>query len=402
MKITIVAPEFPPATGGMEVHALQLSRYLHRVHDVKVIAPCLQGDDVATDQIPVLHRLRRQFWRSVLTILRTLREDPPDVVLALNGGYALLGRLTSCPLVVRVVGNDFYGSWVGPHLPLRWLFWRLPVDGAASPGRWLRRADQRFRNRMVAWGLASSRCILANSNFTAQALVRAGIHGADVRVIVGGVDTALFQPRPRAAARVRLGLPEGPIVATFGHLKAKKGIDTALEAVRILAAQHRGLTYLVIGDGEDEAQLRTQARSLGVGMQVHFLGRKAHAELPHYLAACDVYLQSSRTAYNPITGVPDVETMGRAACEASACGIPVVATDSGGLPDVVQPETTGLLVPENQPEVMARAIDRLLQDSTLRERMGRQGAAYAQQHFSWETVGQRTEQALRAAAAAVA
>ena len=400
MKIAVVAPEFPPATGGMEVHALQLSRYLQRAHDVEVIAPRLGAGDVSNDPLCVIRSLRRQFGLSVVAIIRTLRADPPDVVLVLNAGYAVLGRCVSYPLVTRVVGNDFCAGWVGPHLPLRWLFWRLSVDGSPSPGRWLRSLDQRFRNSIAAWGLGSSRCILANSNFTKQALRQAGVCGPQVHVLVGGVDTSLFQPRPRAAARAQLGLSEGPIVATFARLKAKKGIDTALEAVRRLLPHHRGLTYLVIGGGEDEAQLRQQAEALGVSPHVHFLGRKRHDDIPVYLAASDIYVQSSRTALDPVTGVPDVETMGRAVCEASACGIPVLVTESGGLPDVVQSESTGVLIPENDPAAMAAAIHRLLQDPALRERMGRQGAVYAQEHFGWETVGRRTEQVLRAAVAA--
>jgi glycosyltransferase involved in cell wall biosynthesis len=400
MKITVVAPEFPPAMGGMEVHALQLARYLHRAHDVNVIAPVLDDPEPFAMPVPVIRNLRRQYWWSILAIVRTLRKDPPDVVLVMNAGYALLGRLTAYPVVTRVVGNDFYSSWAGPHLPLRWLFWRLPAHDERSVGGRFRRADQRLRNKMAAWGLRSSRCILANSAFTQQALAQVGVNGPDVRVLVGGVDTSLFQPRPRAAARAQLGLPEGPVILTCARLRAKKGIDTAIEAVRLLVSQHRTLTYLVIGDGEDETPLRGRAHALGIEKHVHFLGRKDHHELPAYLAACDLYLQSSCTAIDPITGAVDVETMGRAACEASACGVPVVATNSGGLPDVVQHESTGLLVPENDPPALAHAIDRLLRDPSLRDRMGRQAVVRAREEFDWEIVARRTEQALYAAVAA--
>jgi len=395
MKIVVVAPEFPPAMGGMEVHAWEVAHYLARRHHVQVVAPAQPATPFNTP-FSVVPLLRGRFGRDLLALTRRISSERPDALLVMNAGFAVLGRLTRYPVVTRVVGNDFYASWIGPHLPLRGLFWRLPT-AQGSLGSRLRRADVRLRCRMATWGLNGARCILANSSFTSAALARAGVHGPDVHVVLGGVDTVRFHPQSRAAMRARLGLPEGPIITTFARLKPKKGIDTALRAVRQLVLRYPTLIYLVVGEGDDEPRLQSLVTALGLSAHVHFAGRRPHAELPEYLAACDVYVQSSRTAMDPITGVVDVETMGRAVCEAAACGVPVVATRSGGLTDVVQVDATGLLVPEDDPDALAGAVDALLQDPARRERMGRQAVQHAHQKFGWDVVGERTARALDAA-----
>jgi phosphatidylinositol alpha-1,6-mannosyltransferase len=395
MNLAIVAPDFPPSVGGMQTHALQVARHLARTHQVTVIAPPAPGAADVDASLAVRRSLRRQYWTSVLELRRLLARLAPDAVLALNAGYGMLGRVTPYPVVTRVVGNDFTRSWIGPHLPLRVLFWRLPIADPRALGPRLRRADQRYRNRWVLWGLRGSRRILCNSAYTRDALAEGGVTGPRVQVLIGGVDVATFSPRPRGKARARLGLPEAPILCTAAALRPKKGIDTTLRALPSLVGRYPHLLYLVLGTGGDEAALRALARELRVEAHVRFAGVRGHDQLPDFLAASDIYLQPSRAAVDPVTGCADVETMGRAVGEASACGVAVIASRSGGLPDMVRDGETGLLVPEDDPPALGAAIDRLLADAALRERFGRAGVDVARREFSWERVGEETERALR-------
>ena len=395
LRILVVAPEFPPAIGGMEVHSEQIVRHLALRHDVVALIPGpgeVRRVGGGTSEIrPVLSR---RYGPSLWRAWRAAARQRPDVVLAMNAGYAALGIWTACPVVTRVVGNDFYRAWIGPHLPLRFLFWRLPTHGRISPGRWLRRADQRFRNWCVGRGLRRSAVILSNSNFTSGALSEARVEGPRVIRLLGGVDTAQFRPRDRGEARLRLALGDAPVIVTVARLARKKGIDTVLEALPETLRRLPDLVYLIVGRGEEEDALRSQAESLGVSRHVRFLGTRTHAELADILSAADLYVHCSRTAIDPILGSRDVETMGRAVCEANACGLPALVSQSGGLADVVIDGVTGQVIPEDDPAALAGALVRMLSDDALLQRMARQALERARAEFSWEVVARRTEEAL--------
>jgi glycosyltransferase involved in cell wall biosynthesis len=395
LGILVVAPEFPPAIGGMEVHAEQIVRHLALRHDVVVLVPkaATEARDRAgtIDIRPVLsRRYGPNLWRA----FRAAARLRPDVVLAMNAGYATLGALVACPVVTRVVGNDFYRAWVGPHLPLRFLFWRLPTVGRFSPGRWFRRADQRFRNWFVSRGLRQSAVILSNSSFTSGALAEARVEGSLVIRLLGGVDTARFRPRDRGEARRILGLPDVPVITTVARLARKKGIDTVLRALPEVLHRLPNLLYLIVGRGEEEGALQSQAGALGLTRNVRFLGTRPHADLPDILSAADLYVHCSRTAIDPVLGSRDVETMGRAVCEANACGLPALVSRSGGLPDVVIDGDTGLVIPEDDSAALADGLLRLLCDDALRHRMAHRALERARAEFSWDIVARRTEQAL--------
>jgi len=395
LRILVVAPEFPPAIGGMEVHSEQIVRHLALHHEVVALVPGPGSVALAGGGTPDIRPvLSRRYGPSLWRAWRAAARLRPDVVLAMNVGYAALGTWLACPVVTRVVGNDFYRAWIGPHLPLRFLFWRLPTDGRFSPGRWLRRADQRFRNWSVGRGLRRSTVILSNSSFTTRALAEARVEGPRVIRLLGGVDTAQFHPRDRGEARRRLALGDSPVVVTVARLARKKGIDTVLEALPEALRRFPNLVYLIVGRGEEEGALRSQSESLGVSRHVRFLGARRHAELPDILSAADLYVHCSRTAIDPILGSRDVETMGRAVCEANACGLPALVSGSGGLADVVIDGDTGMVIPEEDPAALAGALARMLGDDALRQAMSRRALERARAEFSWEVVARRTEEAL--------
>lgn len=400
MRLVVVAREYPPRVGGMEVHAVELVQGLARRHDLHVLIPRDGTPGVRPDgAVTHLPILTDRFAGTMRRAVRAIRDVRPDAILVLNAGYGALAGRVALPVVARVVGNDFERAWVGPRLPGRFLYWRLPVRATLGIGGALRRLDQRFRNRAVQRDLRGCRVILANSDYTRTALVRAGVAPERIRVVLGGVDLARFRPMDRDEARAGLGLTGGPIVVTAGRLTHKKGIDVLLRALPELRAAHPGLTCVVIGRGQEEPALRALALSAGVDGAVRFPGNVSHDDLPRYLAAADVYVQPSRGSIQADLGTVDVETMGRAACEAAACGRPAVVTRTGGLPDVVLDGETGLVVPEEDPTALAQAIRRILGDDALRARLARAAGERARASYGWDTVVRQTEEALLLATA---
>jgi D-inositol-3-phosphate glycosyltransferase len=200
-----------------------------------------------------------------------------------------------------------------------------------------------------------------------------------VDVIPCGVDTELFQPMARAAAKDLLELGPEPLLLYVGRLAPIKGLDTLLEAMRRLPL---GATLLVVGGEQDEpdrdhgARLRQLATSLGLEARVRFLRAQPQHRLRLFYAAADA------------TVVPSYyESFGMVALEAMACGSPVVASRVGGLATTVKDGTTGVLVPEGDPRALADALGRLLADAPLRERLSREATRWAHEH-RWPCVAE--------------
>lgn len=200
--------------------------------------------------------------------------------------------------------------------------------------------------------------------------VRKGLPGLP-RMIPLGVDTSHFRP---PSARGTRPDPDRIVVGYAGRLAAHKGVAVLLEAV----AGDRRLHLRIAGDGPDADELRRLAVQLGVEDRARFVGSVPHEQLPAFYADLDVVAVPSL----PTPGW--LEQFGRVAVEAMACGVPVVASDTGALPDVVG--VTGTLVPPGDPAALRAALVALGTDPALAARARTAGLARAAE-CSWERVG---------------
>jgi glycosyltransferase involved in cell wall biosynthesis len=252
-------------------------------------------------------------------------------------------------------------NWIG-GLAARW---------AGVPALSTRRMDRR-----VARGLRTRwlyrvllRRVAAISPAVARRLQDAGVPPERIRLIWSAVDPERLQPTAtRQALRARLDTaPDTLCLLVAANLVERKGIDVLLAAYAALAS--RECTELwIAGDGPERGALETAATRLGVAERVRFLGRRS--DVPDLLEACDVFVLPSR-----------LEGLGVAALEAMARGRPVVASAVGGLADTVVANETGLLAPPGDAAALASALERLLADPALRQRLGAAGAARVGEQF---------------------
>jgi phosphatidylinositol alpha-1,6-mannosyltransferase len=397
LRLLLVAPEYPPATGGMETHAGETARRLAaRGHKVTVITSASDLPPAEGGTVAVEPRLDRRFGRARRLIASRARALRADAILLMNAGYAPIALHDGPalpPILSRTVGNDAYGAWQGPRLPLRFLFWRLPH---ARPGSWgarLRRLDQDRRVRAVLAGLSRCDVVLCNSTYTRSRLEGLGLPTARLGLLVGGVDPERYRPGPsRAAAAL-----DRPVLGTAGRLKPIKGFEVALEATARLRTAGRAARLLLAGAGPEEERLRTLATRLGLDGAVEFLGDIEAGAMPDFYRRLDVYLQPSVEIRHEATGLPQAESMGRALLEAQASGVPVVASRSGGIPDVIEEGRSGLLVAPGRPEALADAIARLCEDRETRTRLVAEARRSVVERFSWDAVVRETERAVAAA-----
>ncbi len=175
-----------------------------------------------------------------------------------------------------------------------------------------------------------------------------------------GIDTGLFASKRKIAA-----VPKAPYqILTIARLIAKKGLPTVYRALKILHENGIPFEHILIGDGEDRKSVLALIKKLGLNDQSRWLGTLPHDEvLKHYQQAHLFVLGCEVAANGDRDGIPNV------LLESMAMGVPVVATDISAIPELVETEKTGILVPPGQPGQLAEAMIRMLTDTELRSRV---------------------------------
>ena len=215
---------------------------------------------------------------------------------------------------------------------------------------------------------AAERCT-ATSEFLRRTVAER--FGVACDVVPFGVDLDFFAPPDGSADRQRS--PEGAVrIAYAKWLRPQYGPDILLEA---LARIDPGVPWRAVlaGDGPLAAPLREQAEALGIAERVRFAGHLPHAGVAELMRQSEIFVMPSRE-----------ESFGVAAAEASACGLPVVSTAVGGVPEVVLDGETGLLVAPDDPNALAAALTLLARDPDLRRRLGAAGRAYVARRYVWD------------------
>jgi phosphatidylinositol alpha-1,6-mannosyltransferase len=247
---------------------------------------------------------------------------------------------------------------------------------------------QSAMKRRTAKGLLGSASVLvANSEWTRERCL-AVLHEleldsdpARVLVVPLGADQEFFRPGlDTREVRERYSLADGRWLLSVARLTRHKGIDTVLAALAQLRSVYSDLRYAVVGEGEDRPALEAEAQALGLGDRVRFLSGVPDRDLPALYNCADVYVGVSRLLSQRVEG------FGISLCEASACGVPVVAGRSGGMPEAVHDGETGILVDAESADNVATALRRLLDDPALRARFGSAGRTAVERHYNWDRV----------------
>ncbi len=237
------------------------------------------------------------------------------------------------------------------------------------------RTERLYRLAVRRSAFAVSVCSAAQRRFVAHEVIPA----AKAVVVHNGIALARFtNPDRGAAARIRAGLalPPGTVLfGSVGRLNEAKQQQLLLQALRALLDAAVPAALVIVGDGELRATLEGECRRLQLGAAVQLLG--ARSDVPELLAAMDVFVLCSRT-----------EGYSLALIEASAAGLPIVATDVGGNAEIVQHQRSGLLV-AGDVSALAAAMAALAADAALRQRFAREAAQWAEREGSLDTMYER-------------
>ncbi len=367
------------AWGGIELNTLRLAQLLgDRGRRVVVVASAgspLEREAAACGLavFPLVTPRRYGDIASACRLRRMLADRGPAVLVA--------NATRDLNLAVLVRGGLISQRGSGPRLVVM-QHMQLGVDKRDLLHRW-------HFARVDAW-------IAPLPSLAAQTLAHTTMTSERVHEIPFGIDVDRFvavDAQARRAAREACGLPlEVPLVGVIGRLDRGKGQEHLVEALALLVAEGRDLHVLIVGeDTRGEAQgygdmLRLRVAERKLHERVHF--RPFTEDVAGVLACLDVFALTSLA-----------ETYGMVTIEAMAAGLPVVATRSGGTPDIIRDGETGLLVPPADPVALAGALATLLDDEAHAARLAAAARADARVRFSREHACDRYEEVFRAVVA---
>lgn len=235
--------------------------------------------------------------------------------------------------------------------------------------------------------------IVANSHFTLDLLTGGGVHPSQITVIHPGVDTNIFQPSTQKDFQLiqDYDLQDKKILLTVGRLTPRKGQDMTIKALKYITKQIPNVVYVIAGSGNYRSELEALANSLGVSSHVRFIGPISDKILPKLYNVCDVFLMPNRTTMN----ANDIEGFGIVFLEASACGKPVIGGNSGGVPDAILDNITGMLIDAGDPLNIARAVIHILENEKVAHELGKRGRSRVINSLSWEHSMEKFETVLK-------
>jgi glycosyltransferase involved in cell wall biosynthesis len=332
--------------GGGEISLLSLLANLDRALWAPIVVVPTEGTvatrcrqaGLVTHVIPLpgLYRPGLAVVRSVAKLRRLIRQTGSRLLHA-NGSRAmfyagLAGRLSGQPVIwhVRVADQDYIFD--------------------------------RFLAKLAHLIIVNSQAVGTRFAYAAS---------TKVRRVYNGVDLSMFRPHsPPNHLRRSLDLPDkGPVVTSIGRFVPFKGYQYLLEAAQLVHHVIPECHWVLVGDGELRGELEQDCRRLGMDKYVHFTGWRE--DVADILALCHIFV------------LPSVgEHFGRVLIEAMAMAKAVVATNSGGVPEVVIDGETGLLVPPAQPKALGDAVLALLSGPTLAAQLGAAGRRRVEEQFS--------------------
>lgn len=252
----------------------------------------------------------------------------------------------------------------------------VPVRVGSRRGMNAERGPAHLALQRLAY--SSAHRIVANSLAAARRLRHEGVGRQRILMIPNGID-----PRDFAAIPALDGLRTPRVVVSVGGLRAEKGHRVLIEAAPSVVARHPEVEFRLVGEGPEEARLRRMADERGIGGAVRFLGYTRNVAAS--LEQAGVFVLPSLT-----------EAFPNALMEAMAAGRAVVASDVGGVGELVEDNATGLLVPPADPAKLAAAISRLLDDAELARKLGRRARAEVSDRYSFERMVSAFEDLYRA------
>ncbi|MBD0335139.1 MAG: glycosyltransferase [Cyanobacteria bacterium Co-bin13] len=301
-------------------------------------------------------------------LIALLKETRPQVIQVEQGAKSLAyAQAITLNRALGLRAKNVFFTW-----------WNLPYQ-VKFPVSWLE-----------AYNLRHTHGIVAGNQDGADILREHGFSGP-IRVMPQlGVDERLFQPQPQPELAAKVGLaPEAFVIGFVGRFVAEKGLLTLWQALAALKDHPRPWACLMLGRGPLRQQLEAQARDWGICDRIHFIESVPHTEVPHYINLMDALVLPSETTaeFKTLTSAGWKEQFGHVLIEAMACKVPVIGSDSGEIPHVIQ--EAGLVFPEGNATALAERLRSLLDNPSTQAALAQKGYERAMTHYTNRALAQQ-------------
>jgi len=391
LKVCFVSFEYPPfILGGAGVYAACLCRELAKLgHEIHVVSSSTSPfpenyaeNEVFVHRVPIVNRpfLRvSSFWLRLRKRYEKLKRDLRGFDLLHSNvisDFSLTKDLVEAPRVVTIhhlARTSF--ELINPSF----LEMLLHPGGELGLVSWAEKKSMDFDKIVVT----RSDRVIASSNFVKRSIIsNYKVPSSRIAVTHYGVYPEDYECTENEILEVKkkFGLMNESVILFVGGLGTRKGLPVLLQAFKLISKrQKKKSKLLLVGSGEQEP-IRKLADSLGIGARVVLTGFVSGAMLKRLYNACDVFVLPSF-----------LEGFGLTLLEAMAAGKPIVASNAGGIPEVVEDGVHGKLVNPGKPEELAEAIAFLIKNPQSAKEIGEKNKKYVTRNFGWKKTAELTE-----------
>ncbi|MFX0195390.1 MAG: glycosyltransferase family 4 protein [Candidatus Hodarchaeota archaeon] len=370
MNILMISPWYLPyEVGGAEVFAHEIAKRLaNKGHTIQVLTrkrgyPLSSEMDLNDVHIHYLPYFNVENLRSISFILSAfqkgryiIQKNKIDLIhahLAFPSGIvaSLFKLIEKKPSLVTIQGGD-----VGDYAEFTGKFY-----GVLTP--------------FIKLGLRGADRVHVVSTDLKKKIVSFDYSPDNIHLVPNGVDFSRFSPRINGRNVRKHYKIDGPIILSVSRLVPKNGLDTLIQAFKIVKETYHDTYLMIVGEGYLKSQLERMVKKLNLENNTIFVGYVRHDLIHHFYAAADIFVRT-----------PVDEGFGIVFIEAMASGVPVVATNVGGITDIIQNKKNGILIPPNDPYKLAEVLNRLLQNEQMRKKLGYSGRDSCQDKYNWDSI----------------
>lgn len=363
-RVIVLAPHYQGAKFNEMMNGVQIHRfpYFFPYRSQKL---CYRGGMLSNIKSSLLAKIQVPFFliAEFAAAWRILAKEKPQVIHAHwtvpSGIIALvLGKIFNIPVVVTAHAADVFTT-------------------------------NAIVRQCNGYAMKHADVITVNSQATKKALVDYRTTTTPISIIPMGVDVRVFKSlRSEDGINIRnkFKLNDKKVILFVGRLEEKKGITYLLKAFSQVLQTEPLAHLLIIGQGSQEHELRELSQKMGLEDQITFMGKVSNSKLPLYYSLADVFVAPSIRDKDG-----DTEGLGVVILEAMACETPVVASRIGGITDIIEDDKNGLLVVPKDIQQLSQAINRLLENRKLTDRLRINARVKIEQIFDWRVIARQFE-----------
>ncbi|MAG50811.1 hypothetical protein CL621_04205 [archaeon] len=385
MKIAMVIPDFPPIMGGGEIFAYEIAKRLAEKHEIHVITRLptkahFNRNNTSYQKLLAyefsenihIHRVKFfdvkdiRLFSSIFPMYFKLLQVIKKYKIDLIHGVMIFPAAQICALAKIKTKNTFF-------LTLQGFIIDIVREDKTIFDLYLG-----LLKPLAKFGIKKAdfvHCVSNNVMRKALEFYRTN----KIKIIPNGVDTKLFSPDIKTNIRERFNIKKDEIlVATVSRLAPKNGIEYLVKAAKQISQKQKNIKFLIVGGGPLKEKLKDL--SSGFEKNIIFTGNIPHDETPKFLAASDIFVRPSIT-----------EGFGISFVEAMSCGLPIITTEAVGKLKILRDREHGFIIKSKNVDELVIALNKLIQNKSLRNEFGEKARKYAIKHYDWNIVVEEIE-----------